>query len=197
MGPNYCAPTAPVAPHWIVQSDIQIANCQDLSRWWSVFRDPTLDRLVLCAYRQSLTLREAGFRVLHPTYRRASRRKTPRRCGSCETCWSRPPNRPPPRPSSRPRRRRACRRDEAPDAAGSGQPKRREADALALEDLAVSSIESVAKSGGTNPPCGDGFGLNMRPRVETKRLQRGAKRSVLSRATPSDRLLQVFAARAK
>ena len=34
------------------------------ARWWTVFHDPTLDRLIVCAYRQNLTLREASFRVL-------------------------------------------------------------------------------------------------------------------------------------
>jgi len=64
VGPNYCPPPAPVAKHWIDQADIHAAEGQDLSRWWTAFRDPTLDRLILCAYRQNLTLREASFRVL-------------------------------------------------------------------------------------------------------------------------------------
>ena len=64
VGPNYCPPPAPVAKHWIDQADIHVADDQDLSRWWTVFHDPTLDRLILCAYRQNLTLREAGFRIL-------------------------------------------------------------------------------------------------------------------------------------
>jgi NodT family efflux transporter outer membrane factor (OMF) lipoprotein len=64
VGPNYCPPAAPVAEHWIDQEDIGVANDRDLSRWWAVFNDPTLDRLIACAYRQNLTLREAGFRVL-------------------------------------------------------------------------------------------------------------------------------------
>ena len=64
VGPNYCPPPAPVAKHWIDQADIHVAEGQDLSRWWTVFHDPTLDRLILCAYRQNLTLREAGFRIL-------------------------------------------------------------------------------------------------------------------------------------
>jgi NodT family efflux transporter outer membrane factor (OMF) lipoprotein len=64
VGPNYCQPPAPVAIHWLDQEDIHVVEGQDLSRWWTVFRDPTLDRLILCAYRQNLTLREAGFRIL-------------------------------------------------------------------------------------------------------------------------------------
>ena len=39
-------------------------TADDLSKWWTVFNDPALDNLICCAYRQNLTLREAGFRVL-------------------------------------------------------------------------------------------------------------------------------------
>ena len=64
VGPNYCPPTATVAKQWIDQTDIRRQDNSDLSRWWTVFNDPTLNRLVACAYRQNLTLREAGYRVL-------------------------------------------------------------------------------------------------------------------------------------
>jgi len=64
VGPNYCKPDAPVAEHWIEESDVHIANEQDLSHWWSVFNDPTLEHLIYCSYRQNLTLREAACRVL-------------------------------------------------------------------------------------------------------------------------------------
>ena len=36
----------------------------DLSKWWTVFNDPVLDSLVCSAYRQNLTLRQAGFQIL-------------------------------------------------------------------------------------------------------------------------------------
>jgi NodT family efflux transporter outer membrane factor (OMF) lipoprotein len=64
VGPNYCPPPAPVARHWIDGVDIQATPGQDISCWWALFHDPTLDRLVVCAYRQNLTLREATFRIL-------------------------------------------------------------------------------------------------------------------------------------
>ena len=32
--------------------------------WWTVLHDPALDSLICTAYRQNLTLRQAGFRVL-------------------------------------------------------------------------------------------------------------------------------------
>ena len=56
---------SPVAEHWIDAADVrQPADTESLARWWTVFNDPTLNYLVCCAYRQNLTLREAGFRVL-------------------------------------------------------------------------------------------------------------------------------------
>jgi NodT family efflux transporter outer membrane factor (OMF) lipoprotein len=64
VGPDYQPLSACVAKHWIDDTDIRNRDNEDLCRWWTVFNDPTLNRLVACAYRQNLTLREAGFRVL-------------------------------------------------------------------------------------------------------------------------------------
>jgi NodT family efflux transporter outer membrane factor (OMF) lipoprotein len=65
VGPNYVQPPAPVAPHWIDADDVRVrSQCDDLSRWWRVFRDPTLDSLICCAYQQNLSLRVAAYRVL-------------------------------------------------------------------------------------------------------------------------------------
>ncbi|MCE9567357.1 MAG: efflux transporter outer membrane subunit [Planctomycetes bacterium] len=65
VGPNYQRPAAPVAPDWIDAADIRVSkDPEELSRWWTVFNDPVLNALVCDAYRQNLTLREAGFRVL-------------------------------------------------------------------------------------------------------------------------------------
>jgi NodT family efflux transporter outer membrane factor (OMF) lipoprotein len=65
VGPNYCPPSAPVASHWIDANDIHVASDQTtICHWWTVFNDPKLNELVWCAYRQNLTLREAGFRIL-------------------------------------------------------------------------------------------------------------------------------------
>jgi len=63
VGPNYCPPSAPVAKDWIDAADIR-KRSDDLSRWWAVFNDPVLDSLICDAYRQNLSLRAAGFRVL-------------------------------------------------------------------------------------------------------------------------------------
>ncbi len=65
VGPNYSRPTAPVAERWIDYHDPRVKSQeQDLSAWWRVFNDPTLDRLIETAYQQNLTLRVAGSRIL-------------------------------------------------------------------------------------------------------------------------------------
>src|SRR5262249_35737380 len=65
VGPNYHKPPAAVAPDWIDASDKRLRRGEDdLSKWWTVFHDPVLDSLICAAYKQNLTLREAGFRVL-------------------------------------------------------------------------------------------------------------------------------------
>jgi NodT family efflux transporter outer membrane factor (OMF) lipoprotein len=65
VGPNYCAPAGPVAAHWIDAYDSHLrGDTQDLSCWWTVFRDPTLNQLIAHAYRQNISLKEAGFRIL-------------------------------------------------------------------------------------------------------------------------------------
>jgi NodT family efflux transporter outer membrane factor (OMF) lipoprotein len=65
VGPNYAPPPAPVASHWIEYANPRIrSEEQDLSAWWRVFNDPTLDYLIHTAYQQNLTLRVAGTRIL-------------------------------------------------------------------------------------------------------------------------------------
>jgi NodT family efflux transporter outer membrane factor (OMF) lipoprotein len=65
VGPNYGRPPAPVAEHWIDASDQRVHSVgDDDCHWWTVFNDPVLSELVQTAYRQNLTLREAGFRIL-------------------------------------------------------------------------------------------------------------------------------------
>ena len=65
VGPNYCTPPAPVAQHWIDSNDVRVrSKTDDLSTWWTVLDDPLLNQLVVTAYRQNLTLRQAGFQVL-------------------------------------------------------------------------------------------------------------------------------------
>jgi NodT family efflux transporter outer membrane factor (OMF) lipoprotein len=66
VGPSYGPPAAPLPKHWIDANDARLRQqaCADLSCWWGVFNDPLLNRLIVNAYRQNLTLRQAGYRVL-------------------------------------------------------------------------------------------------------------------------------------
>ena len=65
VGPNYGRPPAPVAQNWIDADDVRVRKeGDDLSKWWVVFKDPTLDSLICFAYRQNLSLRVAAYRVL-------------------------------------------------------------------------------------------------------------------------------------
>jgi len=72
VGPEYRRPAAPVAQDWISRTDIVTKKSPEtICSWWRVLSDPTLDALVQNAYRQNLTLREAGFRVLQARAARA------------------------------------------------------------------------------------------------------------------------------
>jgi NodT family efflux transporter outer membrane factor (OMF) lipoprotein len=65
VGPNYRKPPAPVAKDWIDADDQRVrTTSDDLSKWWTVFNDQVLDSLICYAYRQNLSLRVAGMRVL-------------------------------------------------------------------------------------------------------------------------------------
>jgi NodT family efflux transporter outer membrane factor (OMF) lipoprotein len=65
VGPDYGRPPAPVAEHWIDAADKRVRTDEDdLSQWWTVFNDPALSDLVAGAYRQNISLRQAGFQVL-------------------------------------------------------------------------------------------------------------------------------------
>jgi NodT family efflux transporter outer membrane factor (OMF) lipoprotein len=65
VGPNYGRPPVPVARDWIDANDANVRRSEEEQiRWWTLLHDPALDALICTAYRQNLTLREAGFRVL-------------------------------------------------------------------------------------------------------------------------------------
>ena len=65
VGPAYLRPVGPVEHEWIDADDAQVRSASDIeTQWWRQFNDPVLDQLVLQAYEQNLSLREAGFRVL-------------------------------------------------------------------------------------------------------------------------------------
>ncbi len=65
VGPNYKEPPAPAAPTWIDANDKRLGSeSDDHTHWWKNFNDPVLDDLICDAYKQNLTLKEAGMRIL-------------------------------------------------------------------------------------------------------------------------------------
>jgi NodT family efflux transporter outer membrane factor (OMF) lipoprotein len=65
VGPDFSTPTAPVADKWLESGNTSVdTRNQEYRDWWSVFRDPVLNRLIEIAYNQNLTLVSAGTRVL-------------------------------------------------------------------------------------------------------------------------------------
>ena len=63
VGPDYKAPEPAMPPGWEELSSGVIQQPTDLSRWWTLLGDPTLDQLVNEAIRDNLTLREAVARL--------------------------------------------------------------------------------------------------------------------------------------
>jgi NodT family efflux transporter outer membrane factor (OMF) lipoprotein len=72
VGPNYCRPAAPVADRWLDEGNPSIngGSIQNAA-WWQAFNDPTLNYLIATAYRQNLSLRVAGMRILEARAQRA------------------------------------------------------------------------------------------------------------------------------
>jgi NodT family efflux transporter outer membrane factor (OMF) lipoprotein len=64
VGPDYLEPAAETASQWIDFKDPRVKSEADLTRWWTVFRDPALDQLIDLGLKQSLTLRAAGERIV-------------------------------------------------------------------------------------------------------------------------------------
>jgi len=65
VGPDFTPPKATVAKDWQDAGDPRVKTAAVTYRqWWRAFADPTLDRLIESAYRENLSLRIAGVRVL-------------------------------------------------------------------------------------------------------------------------------------
>jgi NodT family efflux transporter outer membrane factor (OMF) lipoprotein len=65
VGPDFSSPSAPVAEKWLEANEPSVdTRNQEYRDWWTVFRDPVLNRLIEVAYNQNLTLVSAGTRVL-------------------------------------------------------------------------------------------------------------------------------------
>jgi NodT family efflux transporter outer membrane factor (OMF) lipoprotein len=71
IGPDYAQPDAPTAARWREADHEKVADDSgETPRWWEIFRDPVLERLVQHAYEENLTLRAAGMRVIAAQARR-------------------------------------------------------------------------------------------------------------------------------
>src|SRR5262245_50427863 len=65
VGPNFQRPKTTVSPNWLETGDPRVSSESATYReWWKAFDDPVLDRLITLAYRENLSLRSAGVRVL-------------------------------------------------------------------------------------------------------------------------------------
>jgi len=65
IGPDFNRPKVAVSDTWLESGDQRVSTGSAAYRnWWTAFNDPALDRLVEQAYRDNLTLRQAGVRVL-------------------------------------------------------------------------------------------------------------------------------------
>ena len=65
VGPDFTRPPVTVSQNWLDEGDPRIkTEAAEYRNWWRVFNDPALDRLVVRAYRENLSLRVAGVRVL-------------------------------------------------------------------------------------------------------------------------------------
>jgi NodT family efflux transporter outer membrane factor (OMF) lipoprotein len=65
VGPDFTPPSAEVADKWLEAGDPAVrTQGKDYENWWTVYHDPSLDRLIYLAYHENLTLMAAGTRVL-------------------------------------------------------------------------------------------------------------------------------------
>ncbi len=65
VGPDYRSPPVEVAANYLEAGNPSVlTRSEEYRDWWSVFRDPVLDRLIAIAYNQNLSLVAAGTRVL-------------------------------------------------------------------------------------------------------------------------------------
>jgi len=66
LGPDFTRPDTNIQKAWIEANKAEFKAVEPVEdgRWWKVFNDPVLDRLIDHAYRQNLTLQTAGVRIL-------------------------------------------------------------------------------------------------------------------------------------
>src|SRR5512147_2279699 len=65
VGPDFTQPSSDVRQRWMEADDARVDETRAIDeRWWTVFNDDALNRLVDIAYRQNISLLSAATRVL-------------------------------------------------------------------------------------------------------------------------------------
>jgi NodT family efflux transporter outer membrane factor (OMF) lipoprotein len=65
VGPDFTRPQVKVSQTWLEAGDQRVkTEPTEYRNWWRVFDDPVLDQLIAQAYRENLSLKIAGVRVL-------------------------------------------------------------------------------------------------------------------------------------
>lgn len=64
VGPDYKEPAKPIAQHWKKNSASVTEKPFKTAKWWKVFHDPVLTKLINTGYAQNLSLQSAGVKVL-------------------------------------------------------------------------------------------------------------------------------------
>ncbi|MGD0918054.1 MAG: TolC family protein [Thermodesulfobacteriota bacterium] len=65
VGPEFTRPPVTVSEAWLDAGDPRVkTESTEYRNWWRIFNDPVLDRLIDRAYRENLSLKIAGVRVL-------------------------------------------------------------------------------------------------------------------------------------
>ncbi|HAA03572.1 MAG TPA: transporter [Syntrophobacteraceae bacterium] len=65
VGPDYVRPQVSLSPNWSEPRNQHVTTeTAEYRAWWEVFNDPVLDRIIDRAYRENLSLKLAGVRVL-------------------------------------------------------------------------------------------------------------------------------------
>lgn len=64
LGPDFTSPEPEVPENWSEYPSFPKVVAEENIEWWKQFNDPTLDHLIQTAYKQNLSLRTAGLRIL-------------------------------------------------------------------------------------------------------------------------------------
>lgn len=72
VGPNFESPQARVSKQWATANLESKNQNKEWERWWEIFSDPVLDNLIELSYKQNLSLKVSGVRVMQSRARLAA-----------------------------------------------------------------------------------------------------------------------------